>query len=559
MPAYPNMAGLLSAAEALMQAAPTHLKLTGGDAPAQPFSSAVSLVNSATTNGTDPTVGAVPGGITRDMLPTPLRWQINEDVDDDPDPQPSPVDLQPPVPEDAGEWVEYEDEDGDKYYHNVETGVTAWTLPLGARVSQAPAATDGPDLEGSIGEPEPDETRPGLWQNIAADFHLPAGSAPQQSPQVATDTGTQSSACTTAAPSSSEPLKQSSPITQPMQMPGPTLPVSSPIAAESPVTTDPVSTGVNESSPEAAQEIPTMVKEDSPAPEPQSSVEWIMYETEEGAPYYHNENTGETRWDLPPGATSRPADAEEESIEDDDGVPDESEAQRNAGAAETTVPSASSQYAQSAGAARSHATEQVYTQGPKLQWGQKAAAQQQRSQQATQQQWSQQAASQQPFSQQATSQQQWSQQAASQQQWFAQQAAAAQAQQQQQQTEWAQYYQQYWSWYQKEQEARQKQGAPEVSEDLAPPPPDASVSEQLAYAMKTQVFKEMEAMVEAGTPAAERKKAMKALQIKWHPDKNPDQREIAKAVFQMLGDKKEWFLHDADAVPDLDIEVDAVD
>ena len=34
-------------------------------------------------------------------------------------------------------------------------------------------------------------------------------------------------------------------------------------------------------------------------------------------------------------------------------------------------------------------------------------------------------------------------------------------------------------------------------------------------------------MMKQGASVADRKKALKAWQIKWHPDKNPDQLEVA--------------------------------
>ena len=42
-----------------------------------------------------------------------------------------------------------------------------------------------------------------------------------------------------------------------------------------------------------------------------------------------------------------------------------------------------------------------------------------------------------------------------------------------------------------------------------------------------------------GTSVEDRKKHLKVLQIKWHPDKNPDQEVVAKGVFQLLVEKKE--------------------
>ena len=42
--------------------------------------------------------------------------------------------------------------------------------------------------------------------------------------------------------------------------------------------------------------------------------------------------------------------------------------------------------------------------------------------------------------------------------------------------------------------------------------------------------------------AAARKKHFFLLCLRWHPDKNPERVETAKKVFQMLQEKKTWFL-----------------
>lgn len=43
---------------------------------------------------------------------------------------------------------------------------------------------------------------------------------------------------------------------------------------------------------------------------------------------------------------------------------------------------------------------------------------------------------------------------------------------------------------------------------------------------------------------ASRKKTFKFMQLKWHPDKNPDDAELATAVFQFLQEKKDWYLEE---------------
>lgn len=46
-----------------------------------------------------------------------------------------------------------------------------------------------------------------------------------------------------------------------------------------------------------------------------------------------------------------------------------------------------------------------------------------------------------------------------------------------------------------------------------------------------------------GIPGSERKKCFKEMQFEWHPDKNPDDEEMATAVFQFLMSARAWFLN----------------
>lgn len=502
VPVYPNMDDLFSAANNLLKTPPP-----GVPVPSTPIAMH-SLNNTPNlTNGTDPSIP--PGGITRDMLPTPMRFRIDESVDGDEDednlrkspnqatqlkspklestphmekgpevaPEPTkPTPTKAPQ-EEAEEWDAYTDAEGDTYYHNPKTGATEWALPPGARVRDpsAPSANE--------------TTKDTVKGNVDV---APSEAAPESTgkkvDQVKTDTIVEDFS------SQSTSLGQGS---------GPRNGRASDTTEGSQVASSAATHGRNDKQEEKAK---------------RESIEWVMYHTADGAPYYHNKITGETQWDLPPGAIAC--------------SPEEDEEEENAKA---SAQNAEDQY--------------------KEQWAQygqqQYAQQQQQWAEYGQQQWAQQQQQQQEL---------WAQQqqaAAAAQQWAQQQ----QAQAQQQQEQWSQYYSQYWSWCQQQQEARQQQGGSreEPAPELSPPPPEASVEEQLAYAMQMIVLKELETMVNNGTSVDERKKALKNLQIKWHPDKNPEQLEVAKSIFQMLGDKKEWFLKDKDAEPDLLLSVDAVD
>eukprot|EP00927_Polykrikos_kofoidii_P033750 TRINITY_DN28579_c0_g1_i1.p1 TRINITY_DN28579_c0_g1~~TRINITY_DN28579_c0_g1_i1.p1 ORF type:complete len:858 (+),score=164.19 TRINITY_DN28579_c0_g1_i1:189-2762(+) len=230
----------------------------------------------------------------------------------------------------------------------------------------------------------------------------------------------------------------------------------------------------------------------------QPQTDWVGYRTAEGQPYYHNQRTGETAWTLPLGAVCR-----------DGMIP-------------TQDQSAASQ------------------------------AQQQEVPQAQAQ-----AQADDPF-------------------------AGLRRQEEemnQQREQWANWYQQYSTWYQ--QTSAQAQGGPPGAPPTGargpqaaprfgtgpgtgadnqsggerayvppqgpqPPKLDANFEDHAMFAIKSSILKEMESMVEQHAPAAQRKKALRCLQIRWHPDKNPDKIEAAKMVFQFIEETKGWFLYDAE-------------
>mmetsp|Transcript_51091 Transcript_51091/g.91749 ORF Transcript_51091/g.91749 Transcript_51091/m.91749 type:complete len:733 (+) Transcript_51091:70-2268(+) len=80
----------------------------------------------------------------------------------------------------------------------------------------------------------------------------------------------------------------------------------------------------------------------------------------------------------------------------------------------------------------------------------------------------------------------------------------------------------------------------------APPKLDAAFEDHAVYQIKSSVLKEMESMVNQGMEVSKRKKALRCLQIRWHPDKNPDKVEVSNSVFQFIEETKPWFLHDPD-------------
>jgi len=246
-------------------------------------------------------------------------------------------------------------------------------------------------------------------------------------------------------------------------------------------------------------------------PQQQQSVsEWVVYRTHEGTPYYHNEWTGETVWVPPSGARVREPSAATSTAG----------AAQQGGACYTAYADQQQDFTAAGAAGVPNAEDD-------------------------------------PFAE----------------------LRRQEEQMRQQRDNWAQWYSQYCAWYQGQQPeaggipagqpqgfgaARQPSQAPPMQEAAggygatgaagqeaklppkgpAPPQLDAGLEDQALYIMKSTVLKEMEAMVEKGTSLAQRKKALRVLQMRWHPDKNPDRLDIANSVFQFIEETKPWFLHD---------------
>ncbi|CAD7972360.1 unnamed protein product [Amoebophrya sp. A25] len=263
----------------------------------------------------------------------------------------------------------------------------------------------------------------------------------------------------------------------------------------------------------------------------QAKCKWVPYSTEDGHVFYYNDKTQESVWELPPGAA-----VDYTNCAQDQNVEDQRQKEEDA-------------YYQQYGYANKKAYEDAY-------YAKQAATQQQQQQQQQQKQAD-------PF----------------------QNLREHEAQQQKQQQEWAEWYKQYQQWYgqqragsqhdfqaaqnyQSQQRAGSKsrgssksKGKPGVAgtspdskekakqeqvpgrrDPRAKPELDARFEDRAVYLMKAGILKEMEMMVHNKTSAEERKKALKKLHFQWHPDKNPDDQEVAKTIFQFVEECKVWFL-----------------
>jgi len=236
-------------------------------------------------------------------------------------------------------------------------------------------------------------------------------------------------------------------------------------------------------------------KEQKDAEPQQPPTDWVRYKTPDGQVYYHNERTNHTAWSLPPGATSR-------------------------------EPVAAGQQGRG-----------IREQRP----------------------------SQSPGSQQEKEDEPW-----------ADLRKQQEEETRKQQQEWQQWYQQYTQWYsqqgaagaagagaagadsgkqsksggqkqQKGSQSSEQTGSYVPPRGPAPPKLDAGFEDHAVYQIKSSVLKEMESMVNQGLEVAKRKKALRCLQLRWHPDKNPDKLEVANSIFQFIEETKPWFLHDPNA------------
>lgn len=219
---------------------------------------------------------------------------------------------------------------------------------------------------------------------------------------------------------------------------------------------------------------------------------WTAVQTAEGQVYYYNQNTGETSWELPTDVLASP--------------------HAGANAAQNHF---AGMWQAPAQAAEAHANPSDPWAGMRQAQAAEEAARQQREQYEA----------------------------------AMRQAQAVEEAARQQREQWDAVYAQHWAWFQQQQQEQQQQGASvtkEASAGLVPPGLNATMEDQVLFAMKCNVVQEMEEMLKRAATLGERKKALKMWQIKWHPDKNLEQLEVAKGMFQFIGEKRQWFLHDTD-------------
>eukprot|EP00913_Durusdinium_trenchii_P035555 g33272.t1 len=71
--------------------------------------------------------------------------------------------------------------------------------------------------------------------------------------------------------------------------------------------------------------------------------------------------------------------------------------------------------------------------------------------------------------------------------------------------------------------------------------PAASEEDLKVEAGEAKVAKEMAGLLEQ--PFSKQKKALKAIRLQWHPDKNPDDAAVATRVFQFVQAHDAWLAH----------------
>lgn len=81
-----------------------------------------------------------------------------------------------------------------------------------------------------------------------------------------------------------------------------------------------------------------------------------------------------------------------------------------------------------------------------------------------------------------------------------------------------------------------------ASPNIAPDVKNLEEAEEVAR-VKADVLSQLDKTVKEDV--ASRKKTFKFLCLRWHPDKNTDDKELATAVFQFLQAQRDWYLKDA--------------
>mmetsp|Transcript_57716 Transcript_57716/g.137339 ORF Transcript_57716/g.137339 Transcript_57716/m.137339 type:complete len:767 (-) Transcript_57716:185-2485(-) len=287
-------------------------------------------------------------------------------------------------------------------------------------------------------------------------------------------------------------------------------------------------TGASAASFRGSANVPKVHQASNPQQQQQMPpAEWVAYSTVEGKQYYHNPKTGETVWELPPGARAtypnQPAyyTASGQTVGQGTSTADESfgsRPQRAAAAGGTDDdPFADLRHQEEENQKQREEWSQWYAQycnwySSQAKTGQAAAA------------GAAQANNKQPNS--------------------GTQAGGARAKGSAAGANTSQNAQNAGS-----QDNKQSQSSnTNLPPPRGPPPPklDAGFEDKAMYAVKSAILKEMESMVAQGAAVAQRKKALRVLQMRWHPDKNPDRIEVAKSIFQFLEETKPWFLHEAE-------------
>lgn len=512
-----------------------------------------------------------------------------------------------PRTNEASDWVEETTEEGETIFRNQKTNETATELPAPEAAAPMGHAASPTVPAGAIPPwaKAPPKPQGGLWREPG--LSMPKSKAPPPMPKAPAALERLQKLKEDAAASLQETQGLSKSLGPRAKVPGPPAPGSSlgpaaAAAAKAAATAKAAAAAAAGPAAEATTETPAAEQPTSEAAkEVAPTTYWTEVQTEEGDTYYHNEATDETAWELPPGGVIKKpdddpaADAEQPA---EYGTPFTAQApvsywspvtaddgqtyyyNLETGEAAWDVPPGGQVYSDQ-GPAEAPAGGQMFgawmqcqtPEGEVYYYNQQTgetswdlpAAQVQQPQQAQQ---AQQAYN--PFAQAEEAarlqRQQYEDALRSMQQ--------AEEQARQQREQWDQIYAQHFAWYQQQQQqqaqaaaAAQQGAAPRTATaaegaaaGLVPPSIHATMEEQIAFAMKCSVVQEMEEMMKNGASVADRKKALKAWQIKWHPDKNPDQVEVAKTLFQFLAEKRQWFCQDPSAEGNWeDIPVDAVD
>lgn len=230
-----------------------------------------------------------------------------------------------PRANEAADWVEEKDEEGQTIYRNQKTGETASELPASTKnaAAAAPFGASSPTVPAGAIPPwakAPPKPQNGLWREPG--LAMPKSKAPPPMPK-----GPEALERLQKLKEEAANLQETQGLSRSLgpggKVPGPPTAGSSlgpaAAAAAKAAATARAAAATAKAAAAAAEEKDTAAAEEVPAEKPEEvkapTTHWTEVQTEEGDIYYHNEETDETAWELPPGGVLKVPEAADPGAE----------------------------------------------------------------------------------------------------------------------------------------------------------------------------------------------------------------------------------------------------